>query len=273
MTDIRDSSNPAQATQILWQLRKDKLRNAVILKYYLALPAHTKIMQVVEGAATATLLLLNPHASTYDRETYPEAGVIAFIVSDHPTLTAALRPFVPRDQQLIFKLTEERDARMVAEDFVLDRATSYLTFSTRTAFNPDPAVSIAHTADHLPFDLFAKQGHDANWLRAMIARQQAIASVYREDETAVSACIAFQLDDGIWEVGGVYTQPHQRGKGYGRRVVTTALAHLYQHGQIPRYQVNESNIASIRLAESLGMECCQTLTHYRAEPFSQTTHP
>lgn len=273
MAEIDDSSNPDQASKILSRLRKTKLRHAVILKYYLALPGHTKMVQVTEDDSSATLLLLDADASPYDRETYPDAQTIAFIVSDHPTLTVALRPFIPTDQTLIFKLTTEQDALVIAEDFTLDRATSYRTYSTESTFHLDPTVSIEQTANHLPFDLFAKQGHDANWLTAMIERQQATAFVYQEGATALSACLAFQLDDGIWEVGGVYTDPHQRGKGFGKRVVATALAHLFQNRLIPRYQVVESNLASIRLAESLGMSCCQTLTHYRVEPFSQTTHP
>jgi hypothetical protein len=40
---------------------------------------------------------------------------------------------------------------------------------------------------------------------------------------------------------------------------------LLEQGKIPRYQVDETNIASVRLAESVGLRPCLRFEHYRAE--------
>jgi RimJ/RimL family protein N-acetyltransferase len=276
MAEIFDSSDPFQASTLLANLRIDKRRNAVLLKYHLTLPAQTKAIQIVDHGAIATLLLLDPQASAYDRQTYPDAKTIALIVSDQPTLTDALSAFIPLDQKLIFKLTEEQDAHVLAKKFTLTRATSYFTYMADGAFQRDPAVSLERQSRDLPLELFAKQGHDADWLVDMITRQQAFACVYRKEQTTLSACIAFKLDDGLWEIGGVYTLPEQRGLGHARRTVSTAVAELHQSSNLPRYQVAEGNAASIRLAESLSMTCSQRLTHYHAvssQNLSQTAHP
>jgi RimJ/RimL family protein N-acetyltransferase len=82
---------------------------------------------------------------------------------------------------------------------------------------------------------------------------------------SLSACFAFEIDGRVWEIGGVYTRPEERGKRLAFRVVHSALGEVSRRGRIPRYQVAEENAASIRLAEALGMTRCLTLTHYFSE--------
>ena len=47
-----------------------------------------------------------------------------------------------------------------------------------------------------------------------------------------------------------------RRKGYARRVVQTALAHVLEMGRIPRYHVEDVNTASHQLAQGLGLKPC-----------------
>ena len=82
-------------------------------------------------------------------------------------------------------------------------------------------------------------------------------------ETAAATLV--QLFQGPDPVVGVVTQPDQRGRGLGARVVGPALDELARRGLLARYQVHEENIASIRLAESLGMQPLLRLTHYLHE--------
>lgn len=50
----------------------------------------------------------------------------------------------------------------------------------------------------------------------------------------------------------VRTQPWARGRGWGRAVVAACATTLIQSGVQPLYMVSEGNIASVRLAESVG---------------------
>jgi RimJ/RimL family protein N-acetyltransferase len=89
--------------------------------------------------------------------------------------------------------------------------------------------------------------------------------VVREQGDVLAACFAFEIDDPLWEIGGVYTKPAHRGRGLAKRVVQAALAELRRLERLPRYQVSEDNGASIGVADSLGMQRFLTLTHYRNE--------
>jgi RimJ/RimL family protein N-acetyltransferase len=48
--------------------------------------------------------------------------------------------------------------------------------------------------------------------------------------------------------------------------VRTALAELGGRGLLPRYQVHDDNIASIRLAESIGLTRFLEITHFLYTP-------
>jgi predicted GNAT family acetyltransferase len=54
---------------------------------------------------------------------------------------------------------------------------------------------------------------------------------------------------------GVFTHPEHRGKGYGRVVVSAAMADAFNRGHVVLYQALASNAPSVRLAERLG---CRT---------------
>jgi hypothetical protein len=52
------------------------------------------------------------------------------------------------------------------------------------------------------------------------------------------------------------------GRSKHTPVVRTALAEIARRGFVPRYQVEESNVASIALARAIGLEPFWTITHY-----------
>jgi RimJ/RimL family protein N-acetyltransferase len=78
----------------------------------------------------------------------------------------------------------------------------------------------------------------------------------------LSACVAFEIYGRIWEVGGVVTAASLRRRGFGARVVRTALAELAERALIPRYQVEAHNKASIALAKAVGLAPFLTIVHY-----------
>jgi GNAT superfamily N-acetyltransferase len=173
--------------------------------------------------------------------------------------------FVPRGHNLVFKLASETDRLVVAEEFPLERRTAYLSYTSSGAAVSDPGIKIGVDAAEAPFHMFAEQGHSAEWLGPLLQSGRAFTCVLEQSGEALSACFAFQVDGAVWEVGGVYTHPDERGKRLAFRVVQSALGELARRGHVPRYQVAEDNTASIRLAETLGMTRYLTLTHYLSQ--------
>lgn len=251
--------------KVLEVLRRDPLKNVVLLKLLNAAPSDAIVHQVVRGNDAATLLVVDHRFSSFDREAYPEARASVIISSDRPELTREVLTSAPRGQNLVFKLANEADRFVVAEEFPLERRTAYFSYTSTETVANDQGVKIRANAVEAPLPLFAAQGHRARWLAPLMASGRAFASVIEKDGEALSACFAFELDGGIWEIGGVYTLPEERGKRLASRVVRAALGELARRGHIPRYQVAEENVASIRLAEALGMTRCLTLTHFFSE--------
>lgn len=240
-------------------LRRDPLKHAVILKYLLATPG-AKLHQIVRGEASGNLLLIDPKLSSYDRRTYPEATAAVLIASDDPIFTRELMQFVSSGERIFFRMPTAADHDVVAERFSLERRNAFLSFTGAGTGASDAAIETdVATA---PYDLFAQQDHDQAWVAGLLESKRAFTSTIREDGVPVAACFAFELDTAIWEVGGVYCRPEHRGRGLARRAVQAALTELTRRGLISRYQVGETNIPSIRLAQSLGMTQFLTLTHY-----------
>ena len=113
--------------------------------------------------------------------------------------------------------------------------------------------------------LWALNGYDAQEIRAHFeegGRGYALC----EGDAPVSACFVYPNYRRVWEIAGVHTRPQARGRGHARRVVCAALHDLAGEGRLPRYNVLDTNVPSIRLAESLGLRPASTLTHYFAQP-------
>lgn len=243
-------------------LAREPLRHVVLLKQLLAYPEHVKVHRVRGAEGAATLVLLETSASSYDRETYPDATVAVFIESDHPTLTAALLAHVPRAVGVVFKLSRDADLAPIGARFAVTRRTAFVSFTSSGASEADPDVRVTPAPADAAFGLFATQGHDRAWLEPLLRADKAFACVLERDGEVRCACFAFENFGPVWEVGGVVTAPAHRRQGLGSRVVRTALAELAKRGLAPRYQVEENNAASIRLASSVGLAPFLTIVHY-----------
>jgi predicted GNAT family acetyltransferase len=246
-------------------LEREPLRNVVLLKQIEAFREHVSLVQLSTDRSLATLVLLDTSASAYDRETYPRARFSALISSDDPALTRHLVRSVPARDNVVFKLARDGDRDVVAEHFAISRATSFLSFTgdEHTTFTADGQASILTSASESALRLFESQGHPRDWLLPLLASGRAFACVLEQDGEPRSACIAFANHRQIWEVGGVVTPMPHRGQGFAARVVRTALAELQRRKLVARYQVNEDNLPSIRLATSVGLRQFLQLTHFR----------
>jgi predicted GNAT family acetyltransferase len=91
-------------------------------------------------------------------------------------------------------------------------------------------------------------------------------TIYDDGARPLSTCFTFKNYGTIWEIGGVYTDPAQRRKGLARLVVETALDAVLSRGCIPHYQVAETNLPSMRLAETSGLAKFVVVEHYLHRP-------
>ena len=252
-------------TDIVRRLEHQPLRNIVLLKHIEAFREHVSVVQVSDESDSATLVLLDTTASIYDRESYPRATLAALMSSDHPRLTRRLLDSVPQHGDVVFKLACDADRDVVAERFPINRSTSFLSFTAddRAAFAADNQVTVSTSAADKVLRLLESQGHPREWLLPLMASGRAVVCFLEQDGDPCSACIAFENHRQIWEVGGVVTPAPHRGQGFAARVVRTALAELQRRKLIVRYQVNEDNLPSIRLATSVGLQQFLQLTHFR----------
>lgn len=262
MTGVRSTDDVSEA---MARLEREPLRNIVLLKHVEAFRDHISIKQVSIGQRVGTLVVLDASASAYDRETYPEATSAALISSDGPELTRNLIAALPRRGPIVFKLSNDADRDVVAEHFPLSRATSFLSFTAGEAAGllAHASVSVASRASDAMLGLFESQGHPREWLCPLLSSGRAFTCVLEQDGEPRSVCFAFENHRQIWEVGGVVTAVQHRGLGLASRVVRSALAELQRRSLVSRYQVNEDNLPSIRLAASVGLRQFLQITHFR----------
>jgi Acetyltransferase (GNAT) family len=247
------------------RLEHEPLRNIVLLKHIEAFRDRVSITQFSTERSVATLVLLDTSASAYDREAYPEATFAALISSDDPELTRWLLESVPCQHPIVFKLGNDADRDVVAAHFPISRATSFLSFTVGdpAGFVADDRVSVTTSASDAMLDLFESQGHPREWLCPLLSSGHAFTCLLEQDGEPLSVCLAFENYRQIWEVGGVVTPVQHRGLGLASRVVRSAMAELQRRRLVPRYQVNEDNLPSIRLATSVGLRQFLQLTHFR----------
>lgn len=212
------------------ELARDPLRHIVLLKQLLAYPDHVKAFRVADTAETAILLALEASASAYDRQTYPEADIVAFISSDRPDLTASLLPCLPREVGIVFKLSHKADLRPVETKFSVTRRTAFVSFTSHGVVEPDADVRVLTTPSDVALRMFETQGHERNWVGPMLASDRAFACVLERGGETASVCLVYENWGPVWEVGGVVTLPKYRRKGCGARVVRTALANSASAG-------------------------------------------
>lgn len=263
-------TNTTTQQAVIAFLQRDALRNIVPLKMLTAHPDVIETHYHEAGPDAAALLLFPTNAFAYDRATYGDLDLVVILVATTPAAAKALAPLIPRHKTLICKLMDSATRELLAESFALQRVTAFLSF-TATAldrFPPHPAVVVADQVDERLYPLFAQQGYSVDELERYFAGGQARTFACYEAGDAVAACFTYQNFAQIHEIGGVYTLPTQRRKGYAQQAVVTAVHSLLSRGCWPRYQVHEINRPSIALAEQMGLTPFVTVEHWR---YTETT--
>ncbi|CAM4239900.1 GNAT family N-acetyltransferase [Paenibacillus typhae] len=247
---------------IMRYLRRNPLKNVTPLKMMTAYHQVMDSYLVEQAEHWGILLLLPAEAYYYDREAYPEADYI--VLMDYSSLETVpdLINRIPADAKLVFKLQQE--ARLaVTPYFPLTQVRSFYSFSTTPGqiFKPDKEAVVSEQIDERLLPLWMKNGYTPEELVHYFEDGAFSVAIYK-DTTPFSTCIVFRNGEQIWEIGAVHTADSGRRQGLAARVVSTALYHTMARGYIPRYQVQDTNIASIRLAEAAGLTLAVKLEHW-----------
>ena len=258
----------AQLRRAVELLEHDPLRNIVLLKtlshYSEAIRCHLHDRPEAAGV----LLLLPGGTSSFDRQNYPGTDHVVFIAVTEPAVLPELLARVPRGERLLFKLMEPQLNTLVRRFFSLERVNAFVSYTEAPGklYAAADGVTVAGMPGSACLDLYAAMGHSREELGAHFANGCALSFTVYENDKPLASCFTFQNYGKIYEIGGVYTDPGQRRRGLARKVVETALHHLGHAGFSARYQVQEDNRASIRLAESIGLSYVVTYEHWRHEP-------
>ncbi|CAH1192203.1 hypothetical protein PAECIP111892_00885 [Paenibacillus auburnensis] len=247
---------------IMRRLRSNPLKNVTPLKMMTAYHEVIDSCLIEQGEHWGILLLLPASSYSYDQKTYPEANTIVLMDYSSPEVVPAIVERIPRDAKLVFKL--QQTARIaIQEYFPLHPVRSFYSFSTEPdqCFSPDEAAIVSEQIDERLLSLWYSNGYTQEEIRYYFQDGAFSVALY-DGRTPLSTCIVFRNEEQIWEIGAVHTAEAGRRKGLAARVVRTALHHTLQRGYIPRYQVQDSNMASIRLAEAVGLTLAVKLEHW-----------
>ncbi len=243
-------------------LERDVLRNIVPLKMLRSHPEACRVQMISSDDGEGVLIELNPKAFAYDREHYAHADGIILVSSDHSRITNLLLAALPHDNRWVFKLQSEADALELQDRFQVRHVNAFWSFTDTKPLSPGKDARVTLEPTREMFRLYAERDYGRQWLESLINVGKAFCC---ELGDAQSVCLAFENTDNIWEVGGVYTPEPLRGRGLAARVVSACIAELQTRGLRTRYQVEESNPASIAVARKIGLEHFLTVTHFETQ--------
>ena len=123
------------------------------------------------------------------------------------------------------------------------------------AFADDQVPEVLHSVCRISAAAAPDVGLGEPWSRTTILGEPATASpihcIVREDRAVAVAAAGYPtaLTEEVW---GVWVADELRRQGYGRAVVASATADIMRRGRTPLYETSADNVASQRLAESVG---------------------
>ena len=250
-------------------LEADALKYVVHLKMIEAYSKHLVWYAETVADLSGVVLLLPTPVNAFDAKTYPSSEWIVFLAAPSVELAERLVENVPTQSGVVFKLVDELSKEAVKRLFPeIKRVTAYVSFTTGGTLDADEFVQISDQLNDRLLPCYQENGHTEQEMRQYFEKGAMTFSLWGKEP--LSTCFAFKNYEEIWEIGGVYTTPAYRRQGLGRRIVKTAISTLRDLGRTPRYVVRETNEASLKLAESMGLERFVTMEHYLYTPLVQS---
>lgn len=248
---------------LMARLRQNPLRNVTLLKMMTAYHSQIDSYLIRQQEHWGVLLLMPAATFTYDRRTYPEADWVVMMDYSSPEIFPALLELLPRDAKLVFKLQEESYRQALEPYFTLHKIRTLYSYSTAEGqiFDADPYCLMSETLDERLLPLWTANDYSRAEIEHYFTDGGYSVSLF-EGNVPLSTCLVFRNEESIREIGAVHTTAEARRSGLAQRVVRTALYHTQKRGYIPRYQVLDVNLPSIRLAESLDLDLAVKLEHW-----------
>ena len=220
------------------------------------------IYQLLENSHGYALSLLIPtQLSNFDIVSYPNAKYIVYVAASEDNILRDIIHKIPTDCHLVFKVSKSGEKELIKELFNPIFIKSFISYSTdKPTENCCTNVVSDSTINELLLPLWFENGYDRSSIENYFNKGAVSFSVF-SDNKPLSTCIIFPSSRNIWEIGALHTIVAERGKGFGKNVVGIAVNHIIKMGKKPNYQVLHTNIPSIKLAESLGLQNILTLEH------------
>ncbi|MFD2659783.1 GNAT family N-acetyltransferase [Paenibacillus thailandensis] len=246
-------------------LERDALTNLSLLKMLETFGSQIEAIHVSDAEDWGVLLLLPTEASPYDRTVYPGTAYVVFAAYTNASLFPRLAERLPRRERLVIKLQDNAYAADFGSVLAMERIRSFVSFTAPAGaeYGASEDVTTGTAYDEEQAELWMANGYERGELESYFKKGALSFSLRREGE-CVSTCLVFPNYKRIWEIGAVHTKESWRERGLAKITVEHALHHTLQSGLIPRYNVAESNTASIRLAGAVGLTPFMTLEHYLA---------
>ena len=213
-----------------------------------------------------------------DNDWYAGMGIVYIPAATTNTAAHELAQYMHQQCEagapVILKISDSYCREVFADYFSMQRARAFLTFTApdNFVFQPTTDVVVGDSICDVPQGFYDPDSYAVKLMPKIFANEARIFGKW-VDDSAVCVCIAYKSHNHIWEIGFLETAEALRRRGYGREVVSAAVAYLLEQDKIPRYQVEESNVPSVRLAQSIGLKLCLTVEHYRAIPLTTPEHP
>jgi GNAT superfamily N-acetyltransferase len=256
--------NSAHEPQVTSYLRRDALKHIVHLKALESYSRHICSHYFSEGSSAGVLFVYPTGVTTYESVKYPQTEHVVLIASESPSVTERMLDCLPRDGGFVIKLMSAEDKDVVARRYPLERITSFLSYTSPAGatFARSKRVLVSCVLDEKLLPFFRQNGYERDEVGGYFSSRSALSFALEENGEPVSACLACRNYGEVWEICGLYTAEPARRKGYARKVVETALDRLLANGYVPRYQMDESNLASRELAERLGLTRFLATEHF-----------
>ncbi|MGE5614056.1 MAG: GNAT family N-acetyltransferase [Bacillota bacterium] len=235
--------------------------------------SHLKMLEEYENSiefrliekenAWGGILLIPVASSSFDIAMYQEAKHIVYLAGSDEWIIHQLVKEIPSDKDLVFKIHNSALKDIVEKRFPLTWKKAYLSYTCHSLDEYENYLDVIRSTriDKRLLPLWAKNGYSKSDIEKYFAKGASSFSIYKDNEP-ISTCLIFHNCYNIWEVGTVHTIESERGKGFAKKVVNAALNEILKSGNMPKYQVVHSNLPSIKLAESLGMQLFLKLEHY-----------
>ncbi len=251
-------------SEVTAYLLRDTLKNIVHLKAMAAYSPHIRSHYFSQESLAGVLFVYPTKVTTYESVKYPETEYVALISSDAPSITEQMLEHIPSNCNFVIKLTSPQDTSVIERKFPLRRVTSFLSYSCSAngKFAESKRVNVSADFDEKLLPFYRANGYERAEVEGYFKSGSARSFDVHENGEPVSAGMAYRNYGAVWEVAGLYTVNRARRRGYARAIVATAMNSLLARGHVPRYQMDESNVASKHLAENLGLNLFLATEHY-----------